>query len=60
MTGKHHGHEPPPDDPDRSPDSGLDPKADRTIEGLEAVFLGLLGLLLVALIILAVISVTRG
>ncbi len=30
------------------------------IDGLEAVFLGLLGLLLVALIILAVISVTRG
>ncbi len=60
MTGKHHGHEPSPHDPDRRPDSGHDPQADRTIEGLEAVFLGLLGLLLVALIILAVTSVTRG
>lgn len=56
MASKHHGHEPPPGDPH----SGLDPQADRTMGGLEAVFLGLLGLLLVVLIILAVISVTRG
>ncbi len=51
---------PAPDGSDRDPAVRLDLKAKRTIGVLEAVFLGLLGLRLVALVILAVASMARG
>ncbi|MDP9358312.1 MAG: hypothetical protein M3R02_24100 [Chloroflexota bacterium] len=51
---------PAPDGSDRDPAVRLDPKAKRTIGVLEAVFLGLLGLRLVALIALALISAAQG